>query len=62
LGMPQPHVARLESGEHNPTLATLARLAEALNLDFSVEVKRGRMKLRYPARSASEPERERRRA
>ena len=52
LGMQQPNVARLESGDHEPTLGTLARLAEVLNQDFSVEVKRGRMRLRRSANSA----------
>ena len=50
LGMRQPHVARLESGEHEPSLSTLARLSSALGLDFSVEVKPDRMRLRYAVR------------
>jgi transcriptional regulator with XRE-family HTH domain len=36
LGMRQPHVARLEAGDHEPSVATLARLADALGLDFSL--------------------------
>jgi ribosome-binding protein aMBF1 (putative translation factor) len=55
VGMRQPHIARLEAGDHEPSLATLARLADALNLDFSVEVKRDRMRLRHPARVSGEP-------
>jgi len=54
LGMRQPHVARLEAGEHEPSLATLGRLADTLNLDFSIEVKRDRLRLRYPARGTGE--------
>ena len=57
LGMRQPHVARLESGDHEPSVATLARLADALGLDFSIDIKRGRVKLRNAV--ASEPERKR---
>lgn len=38
VGMRQPHVARLESGEHEPSLATLARLSGALGVDFTVSV------------------------
>jgi ribosome-binding protein aMBF1 (putative translation factor) len=53
LGMRQPNVARLESGDHEPSLRTLARLAEVLNQDFSVEVKPSRLKLRHPARSTA---------
>lgn len=51
LGMPQPHVARLESGDHEPSLTTLARLSAALGLDFSVTVKPDRMRLKYPVRA-----------
>lgn len=55
LGMRQPNVARLESGEHEPSLSTLARLSLALGLDFSVEVKTGALRLRYPASREAEP-------
>jgi transcriptional regulator with XRE-family HTH domain len=48
LGMRQPNVARLESGDHEPSLATLSKLAEVLDQDFSVEVKPGRLRLRQP--------------
>jgi ribosome-binding protein aMBF1 (putative translation factor) len=37
-GMRQPNIARLESGEDEPSLSTLARLA-ALGLDLSITVK-----------------------
>lgn len=38
LGMRQPAIARLEAGEHEPSLSTLARLARGLGIDFSVEI------------------------
>lgn len=38
LGVPQPHVSRLELGEHSPTLEMLQRLARVLGLRFIVEV------------------------
>lgn len=38
LGMHQPQIARLESGEHVPDLATLLRLAGGLGLSISVEI------------------------
>src|ERR1051326_29161 len=53
LGIRQPNVARLESGEHEPSVATLARLADVLGLDFSLEIKRGRVRLRSPVRTRS---------
>jgi transcriptional regulator with XRE-family HTH domain len=59
LGMRQPHVARLEAGDHEPSLATLARLADATGLDFSIEVKRNRLRLRHPARTPAEAARRR---
>ncbi len=43
LGWRQPNVARLEAGEHEPSVGTLARLADILGLDFSIEIKRGRV-------------------
>lgn len=40
-------------------MATLARLADVLGLDFSLDIKRGRTRLRYPARAAASEERKR---
>ncbi len=61
LGWRQPNVARLEAGDHEPSVATLARLADALGLDFSIDIKRGQVKLRSPARGGT-PVDERKRA
>ncbi len=38
LGVSRPYVARLESGDQSPTLATLARLAQRLGLEFHIDV------------------------
>lgn len=38
LGVTQPQVARLEAGEHNPTIDTLARLAQTLDVEFAIDV------------------------
>lgn len=38
LGWPQSSVARLESGDHNPTLETLAHLSATLGLQFNISV------------------------
>lgn len=38
LQMKQPAVARLESGETNPTWETLARLSHALGFEFLIDI------------------------
>jgi transcriptional regulator with XRE-family HTH domain len=38
LGMTQPQLARLEAGEHNPTIDTLARLAQTFDTEFAIDV------------------------
>jgi transcriptional regulator with XRE-family HTH domain len=38
LDMTQPQLARLEAGEHNPTIETLARLAQTLDIEFAIDV------------------------
>ncbi len=38
LGMPQPAIARLEAGEHNPTIETLLRLSRGLGIAFHLDV------------------------
>lgn len=39
LEMEQPQVARLERGDVNPTLETLMRLAGALDVEFTIDVR-----------------------
>ncbi len=38
LGMSQPAVAHLESGEHNPTFPTLLRISDALGIEFAIDI------------------------
>lgn len=38
LKMSQPAVARLESGEHNPTFPTLLRLSDALGIELAIDI------------------------
>lgn len=38
LGMRQPAIARLEAGEHEPSLSTLARLSRGLGIDFHIDI------------------------
>ncbi len=39
LGVSQPAVARLEIGEHVPTLPTLIRIAKALGIEILIDIK-----------------------
>jgi ribosome-binding protein aMBF1 (putative translation factor) len=43
LGIRQPQVARLESGVVTPTLDTLMRISERLDIDFTIDVKSGKL-------------------
>lgn len=38
LGMKQPAIARLEAGDHNPSLETLRRLSQGLDVEFHIDV------------------------
>lgn len=38
LGMQQPQVARLEAGDHEPSVATLARLANRLGITLRLDL------------------------
>lgn len=49
IGMSQPQVARLEAGEHNPTMKTLTRLAPTLDVEFAMDIHRAD---RFPSSSA----------
>lgn len=49
LRMRQPAIARLEAGDHEPSLTMLARLARGLGLDFSIEITRDVFDLRRSA-------------
>jgi DNA-binding XRE family transcriptional regulator len=49
LGMSQPAIARLEAGDHEPSLTTLARLAHELGLDLSIDINHDGLRLRDTA-------------
>lgn len=38
LDMQQPAIARLEAGDHEPSLATLSRLARVLGIEFHIDI------------------------
>lgn len=38
LGMRQSHLARLEAGDHEPSLTTLQRIARVLGVEFHLEI------------------------
>ena len=39
LGMPQPQVSRIESGEVNPSMDTLITLSEKLGLELAIDIR-----------------------
>jgi DNA-binding XRE family transcriptional regulator len=46
VGITQPQIARLESGEHEPTLTSLIRLTRATGLRFDLAIGDGTIELR----------------
>jgi len=38
LKMQQPAIARLESGDHNPSVETLMRIARGLGIDLHIDI------------------------
>ncbi|HEX3616697.1 MAG TPA: helix-turn-helix domain-containing protein [Solirubrobacteraceae bacterium] len=55
LGISQPQVARLESGVVSPTLDTLMRISGRLDIDFTIEVKSGKLTASATPRRGSRP-------
>jgi transcriptional regulator with XRE-family HTH domain len=54
LDMEQPQVARLERGDVNPTLETLMRLAGALEIEFTIDVRPTSRKARLVTKRAQD--------
>jgi transcriptional regulator with XRE-family HTH domain len=54
LGMAQPAIARLESGEHTPTFETLLRIAESLDIEFLVDIKPSGRRTSWVSRRAEQ--------
>jgi ribosome-binding protein aMBF1 (putative translation factor) len=46
LGMKQPAIARLEAGDHEPSLTTLSRIAHGLAIEFHIDITPSRLELR----------------
>ena len=46
LGMKQPAIARLEAGDHEPSLTTLSRLAHGLGIEFHIDITPSSLELR----------------
>jgi len=45
VGMRQPHIARLEAGDHEPSLTALARLSRALGIEFHIDITPKRLEI-----------------
>jgi transcriptional regulator with XRE-family HTH domain len=55
LGMHQSAIARLEAGDHEPSLSTLARLAKGLGIDFQIDISpEGHVELRSAGQNQPE--------
>jgi len=54
LDIEQPQVARLERGDVNPTLETLMRLAGALEIEFTIDVRPTTRKARLVTKRAQD--------
>jgi ribosome-binding protein aMBF1 (putative translation factor) len=46
LGMKQPAIARLEAGDHEPSLTTLSRIAHGLGIEFHIDITPSSLRLR----------------
>lgn len=53
IGVPQSTIARLESGQQNPSVGTLKRIAEATGTELVIEFRRPRRKWRRKARAGA---------
>jgi ribosome-binding protein aMBF1 (putative translation factor) len=49
LSMHQPAIARLEAGDHEPSLAMLSRLARVLGIEFHIDITPDALALRETA-------------
>jgi DNA-binding XRE family transcriptional regulator len=51
IGTRQPAISRLEKGDHNTTLSTFFKVANALNLDISLKAQRGTTRISNKVRA-----------
>ena len=52
LGMPQPQVSRIESGDVNPSMDTLITLSEKLGLELAIDIRPAGTTARLVAKAA----------
>lgn len=45
VGMRQPHIARLEAGDHEPSFGTLTRLSRSLDIEFHINITPKRLEI-----------------
>ena len=53
LGIQQSQVARIETGDHNPSLETLARLATGLDLELMIDIRPQGREAKLPRKRAT---------
>ncbi|MHB8619863.1 MAG: helix-turn-helix domain-containing protein [Chloroflexota bacterium] len=52
LGMKQPAIARLEAGDHNPSMDTLIHLSRTLGIEFLVDISPANQKESWVTKAA----------
>lgn len=52
LGVRQPDIARMETGEHNPTLGRLIRVAKGLDIELMIDIRPQKRAAKLPKKRA----------
>ena len=53
LGMHQPAIARLEEGEHNPSIDMLRRLSQKLGIDLNINIHSGALQVECAVKASA---------
>lgn len=59
LGISQPRVAKLESGEHNPEIETLVNISRVTGLEFVIDISPASRRAKFVTKSVRDQEADR---